>query len=210
MDTIQETKKCGNCNEVKPANPEYFHRDKSRKDGLNPVCKICVKKYQQANHSKMIGAAYRWRNNNPEKQRNAVKTWAKKNKEKRIAYSKKYRISNPEKSKASSQNWKDRNRERTRQYARQWAKDNREKDVARVQRRRARINGTQGAYTKEEWDNLCEKYNYKCLACGEAKPLTVDHIIPLTKGGLNDISNIQPLCAKCNLAKRTKTIDYRY
>jgi 5-methylcytosine-specific restriction endonuclease McrA len=36
------------------------------------------------------------------------------------------------------------------------------------------------------------------LCCGEAKPLTVDHVVPVSKGGSNDISNIQPLCLECN------------
>ena len=35
------TKQCKNCNEVKSANLEFFHKQKSGKYGLNPRCKDC-------------------------------------------------------------------------------------------------------------------------------------------------------------------------
>lgn len=52
---------------------------------------------------------------------------------------------------------------------------------------------------------LIEKYPY-CTLCG-TKPsdgtigLDIDHIIPASKGGSDDESNLQVLCAKCNRAK---------
>lgn len=64
-------------------------------------------------------------------------------------------------------------------------------------------------FAADEWETLCEAYNNRCLACGEVKPLTADHIIPLYKGGSNTIDNIQPLCFSCNSTKHTKCIDYR-
>ena len=76
-------------------------------------------------------------------------------------------------------------------------------------RRRARLRAVSGAFTKAEWIALCAHYNHRCLRCGETKQLTPDHVIPLSRGGNNDISNIQPLCLDCNLRKSTKTIDYR-
>src|SRR5262249_2701276 len=42
--------------------------------------------------------------------------------------------------------------------------------------------------------------------CGKYSP---DHIVALSRGGQNTISNIQPLCPRCNEAKQAKTIDYR-
>ena len=73
--------------------------------------------------------------------------------------------------------------------------------------RYARERGAEGSYTIEEWEALCEKHQHRCAICGEQKPLTVDHIIPLSKGGTNYISNIQPLCRNCNSKKHNK-LDY--
>lgn len=56
---------------------------------------------------------------------------------------------------------------------------------------------------------MCAAYGYRCLRCGEQKTLTVDHVVPLTKGGANAICNIQPLCRSCNARKKTHSIDYR-
>ena len=36
----------------------------------------------------------------------------------------------------------------------------------------------------------------------------IDHVIPLAEAGTNALSNLQLLCAKCNLAKGKKTGHY--
>jgi 5-methylcytosine-specific restriction endonuclease McrA len=44
----------------------------------------------------------------------------------------------------------------------------------------------------------------ECKKCGSKENLTVDHIIPLSKGGTNDWNNLQTLCFKCNHLKADK------
>lgn len=40
-----------------------------------------------------------------------------------------------------------------------------------------------------------------CALCGSSKHPEIDHIIPIAKGGTNEISNLQVLCRKCNRSK---------
>ena len=37
--------------------------------------------------------------------------------------------------------------------------------------------------------------------------LTIDHILPITKGGSNNISNICLACWRCNLTKHARTLE---
>ena len=56
---------------------------------------------------------------------------------------------------------------------------------------------------------ILKRDNYKCLCCGVNHNLTIDHIIPIHKGGKNELSNLQTLCKSCNSKKGIKIIDYR-
>ncbi len=62
--------------------------------------------------------------------------------------------------------------------------------------------------TNEEWHNLCEEVNYCCVYCGKNftfTELTMDHLLPLSRGGQHTLSNILPACRSCNSKKGTKT-----
>ena len=60
--------------------------------------------------------------------------------------------------------------------------------------------------------SVLERAGFKCQCCG-IKPLKnndvilhIDHIIPYSLGGSDNIDNLQVLCDKCNISKRNKFI----
>jgi hypothetical protein len=50
---------------------------------------------------------------------------------------------------------------------------------------------------------------WKCKACSAIEALCVDHIIPVSKGGSDELDNLQTLCKSCNSRKGSK-IDYDF
>jgi hypothetical protein len=46
-----------------------------------------------------------------------------------------------------------------------------------------------------------EKWDFKCAYCGSEDQLTIDHIIPQCKGGIDFSSNCLCCCKECNKSK---------
>jgi len=142
---------------------------------------------------------------NPEKANQRKRTWVSKNPD----YKPPKHNRNPENNRERAKRWAKNNPDRVRENARKWRLNNPDKERVKQQRRRSRINNADGDHTAEEWRGVINKQNRQCLACGGKEKLTVDHIVPLSMGGTNNIANIQGLCLSCNSKKGTKTKDYR-
>lgn len=56
-------------------------------------------------------------------------------------------------------------------------------------------------------DELLKKYQYKCAYCGKdcRENYTIDHKLPLYRGGDNSFDNLAIACKHCNSSKRIKT-----
>lgn len=64
-------------------------------------------------------------------------------------------------------------------------------------------------YRKSLVKQLTALYGYQCANCGWMTDLTLDHIKPVSKGGMTELHNLQFLCPDCNLVKGDQIIDYR-
>jgi len=60
--------------------------------------------------------------------------------------------------------------------------------------------------------SIMKRDNFRCVLCGatseDGAKLHVDHIIPVSKGGKTEISNLRTLCSTCNLGKSAKYDPY--
>ena len=94
-----------------------------------------------------------------------------------------------------------------------WHENNPEANRVYRSRQRMRELGKsdEGSYTREEWIELLQYYQYHCLSCLKifVEGLEADHVVSLKQGGDNGIDNIQPLCVTCNRVKGTKSVDFR-
>ncbi|MBD3197989.1 MAG: hypothetical protein GF317_23265 [Candidatus Lokiarchaeota archaeon] len=72
-----------------------------------------------------------------------------------------------------------------------------------------RVKASHFTSKKDIREEVFKKYGEVCLCCGSKTNISIDHVIPVHKGGENTISNLQPLCKSCNSAKGVKIIDYR-
>jgi len=75
----------------------------------------------------------------------------------------------------------------------------------------AHVKRQRSAMTNDLREAIKKRDNYTCRICGNSvyqEPnllLEVDHIIPVSKGGKTEASNLQTLCWRCNRDKGNKT-----
>lgn len=118
---------------------------------------------------------------------------------------KNWKEENFEKYNESQKNYEDRNN-----YERQKLYKKSEKGIIinrkssnkyRVKRRNCK-----GSHTYEEWKEKLKENDYSCVCCESQEKITKDHIIPLSKGGTDNIDNLQPLCLSCNAIKNDRLL----
>lgn len=53
--------------------------------------------------------------------------------------------------------------------------------------------------------NIFKRDAHKCLYCGSKKDLTLDHVLPKSRGGASNWTNLATACKKCNSIKGDRT-----
>lgn len=191
----------------------YANREKCReRQKLNYHYKKTIyskqrKEYREANIEKIRDRERLYREKNPEKRKEAQRKCYANKPEKYAETKKVYAQKNSAKLKKYKSNWYYANRDRSRSNMKKWRQENPNNVRLLRQKRRARKRNALGDFSLADWNNIKQQYNFTCPACGIKEPeikLTIDHIIPLIRGGRHDKSNIQPLCKSCNCSKQTK------
>ncbi len=162
-------------------------KDSSCKRGYRWRCPTCSReskeKYVKANPERVQAngraRSLKWKRNNPEKVRASEQKQREKNPEKSCVDDRKWRKANPEKVVAKSA--------RRRALLFDAVVPGREVTVAIQKRRKALFDG--------------------CCFCGADKKLTLEHIVPLSKGGLHVEENLLGSCKRCNSSKHVKPVE---
>jgi 5-methylcytosine-specific restriction endonuclease McrA len=172
----------------------------------------------------------RYRAANPEKIDKDNREYYASHREQEYSRSREYRLAHPEWSREMRRKWRRDNPEKAREanlkggakyraahaeeipkYAREWyAKhldDYRVRYITYAANRRAHAKGAGGRFSPADVAALLESQGGKCAACATAFSTTGkhrferDHIVALSRGGSNQLSNIQLLCRPCNRSK---------
>jgi len=75
------------------------------------------------------------------------------------------------------------------------------------QRRARELHCQVNDLTKEQWEQILKDFNYCCAYC--LKPLKRadrEHVMPVSRGGNNTMSNVVPACRRCNVRKNKRTL----
>lgn len=200
-------KRCTKCGKEKPT--EEFVKYNYKLNKYRSTCLECdrkrYKKYREANPEKARESQKKYREANPEKDRERQRKYREQNREKIREKRKKYREQNREKFLEIEKKSRKKNRENRRDYNKRWAIENKLARKSHKQNRRARYKQANGKLHRESIKARFEYYGNKCYYCSATNDLTIEHRIPLSRGGTNWPSNIVPACGLCNSKKGTKT-----
>ena len=171
-------RKCTKCGEWLVANNYNFSKKKGGKWGLKNTCKKCDKQ---------------WREDNKEERLEYMKQYYKKNKDKRKEYIKQYNKENKDKMK---------------EYNKRWHKNNPEKLFNKHNKRRNKLENQGRGITKEQYKECNKWFDWRCAYSGEkmennktSNGRTLDHIVALDNGGLNEPWNVIPMRKGYNTSK---------
>ena len=157
--------------------------------GLSPRCEEC----RVARRKETVReCAKRYRKANPDKVRSCVRRSYHKHGERRREDMRRRHQKNPDKAVERARRWKKENPDRKREIQRE------------ANRRRSELLG--GNKHRRYWPDLFLRDGPVCGICGGfLNPVTddfhVDHIRPVSKGGGNDLANLQLSHPSCNVSK---------
>lgn len=141
------------------------------------------------------------------------------NKPKADARMAQYRAENKAKISAANKKWREKNLEYVLEKGRKYHHANKErinerkskyqKDNPQIvnniqHRRRAKLKSN-GIYKISKYE-LNKLYNSPCAYCGSNDKITLDHIVPINRGGAHSIGNLAPACEHCNKSKSDKLL----
>ena len=113
-----------------------------------------------------------------------------------------------------SKQYREENKEQIAEYQKQYREENPHILFNANNRRRNKEENQGNGVSKEQWLEMMIFFDFKCAYSGEKlsskKVRTVDHIVALDNGGLNEVWNCVPMYRNYNTSKHTKDMEQWY
>jgi hypothetical protein len=128
--------------------------------------------------------------------------------EQEAARSFQWRSNHPERVRFLNEDWRERHRDEIPLRSKLYALENPEKIRHKNRLRKALVRGANvKTITVEAWEEQISYFNTYCAYCLKFMDIiTMDHMTPITRGGLHDIDNVVPSCKQCNPKKNNKNL----
>jgi len=219
-----EKKTCTRCG--KPKVLDDFPKDKSKKDGRYPVCKVCRspltkasyaahqpeertrrKARYDANPDKFRAESKRFREENPEYHQRYNADYYQTHKVQWKVYAKNR---DQDRHRRTSAIYRNANREKVRAGVRDWFRRHPHVATLAANKYRARLAQVENTLTVEQLEEILVYFDYRCGYClVDLRTLpkgmkTWDHMLPLVRGGTNTRDNVIPCCKPCNSRKKDR------
>lgn len=191
---------CKKCGKMLIANSINFHKKKNGRYGLRAECKKCYNEYSTKYYQDNKDSVN-------ERMNKYNKTYYQDNKEKFKEYNEQYYQDNKEERKKYRKEYYENNKEACKEVTKRWCANNPDKVFNICQRRREKEQNQGDGISKEQWLEIMTFFNWKCAYSGETLSKdnrSIDHVIPLDKGGENEIWNLVPMLKNYNSQKHTK------
>lgn len=101
--------------------------------------------------------------------------------------------------------WSRNNKDKRKIIKDRWRAKNKERTNFLSRMYHYRKKNAEGKITLEQSKWLYSRFTL-CPYCNKNKPNTIDHVIPLSKGGTNNMDNLLPVCVSCNSKKGDKSL----
>jgi 5-methylcytosine-specific restriction endonuclease McrA len=102
------------------------------------------------------------------------------------------------------QRWREENRERSRASDTRYRNAHPEIWAAQARKRRAKARSNDTFYISQK--ELKKLYVGPCTYCGVSGKMTLDHVVPIQRGGSHSVGNLVPACGPCNFSKGQKLL----
>ena len=179
------------------------------------VCKVCAtekplsdfRPKRRTCHACESAVYQEYRRLNPAKCRESRYYSDRKHREKRLAVAAAYRERNREKMRVYAAE-RAKNREKLREIERRYLMRHPEKQREKHLRRKALMRKA-SVIGRINIMEVIKRDNSTCYLCGKLlshTSITIDHVIPISRGGSHTTENVRVACARCNSRKHNKLL----